>query len=142
MSTSRFTRNFLEANRAIVECRTVLEIYPVWCVYLREFLKALWPQEYMEYNKWVAGQQLCVGLETSNFGELGRFVSETSFSACINTLSRLYQKKNGVVGPICTLRSEGEESYRVVGNVLWDTREFALEWHITKEVDVGALLEA
>jgi hypothetical protein len=139
VSTLLFTKNFLRCNRDIVESENVLEVYPVWSAYLSGFLSRTWPKEWSEYKTWVSEQHLCVGLETEDFGELGRFVSEASFSACMHGLCRLHRKVGFGVVPICKLASDGEDSYRVVGNVLWPTQEFKLEWHITKDVDVAAL---
>ena len=141
ISAPSFMRAFLRNNTHMIGTESVEFLFEKWCMYLCRVLQTSWPRQWPAYSAWVAHQNLYPGKETTEFGDLGRFVSEVTFLACINFLISTQFQVDGKDSTLCRWKkSEHNGGYKVVGNMLWPVDELFLEWHLNSDT-VLTLLE-
>jgi hypothetical protein len=131
MHVADFTLSFLEKHPCVAEIEDVLDIFPLWCQFLVDYLKVTWPKLWPDYDNELKLHKLFPGKETKQHEALGEFVSRMTFPECIMALQRnLYFKDE----PLCVYDKRNDElGYIIVGNNLWPTDELYLKWNIRKE---------
>ena len=123
-----FMERFLRSEKEIKKTTTVQELYKVWFLFLENYLKLHWPQEWQNYNSYLVSMGMCLGLAWPQESELADAITMFSFPDCVDFLT---QKHKMTKRQYCTLTKENNHSgFVLIGNILWSTNETGIEWNL------------